>query len=64
MSKMLPIVVVALLAAGCTNDSQVTPAFIGVSSAQAETAAPVEQYFPAGFVIQANESEPEVYEYY
>jgi hypothetical protein len=61
MSKVLPIVVVLLLAAGCRNESQMTPAFIGVSSAQSE---PANYYLPAGFVIQPNESEPEVYEYY
>jgi hypothetical protein len=64
MSKILPIALVLLLALGWMGlqreETQATQAFIGVSSAQAE---PTNHYFPAGYVIQPNENEPEVYEY-
>jgi hypothetical protein len=60
MSKILPIALVLLLALGWMS-LQPEEAPIGVSSAQAES---TNHYFPAGFVIQPNENEPEVYEYY
>jgi hypothetical protein len=63
MSKVLPTLAVLLLALGWMglsgNESR-APA-LGVSNAQAETTG---SYYPAGFVLQPNESEPEVYEYY
>jgi hypothetical protein len=43
-----------------TDDAQITPEMVSVSGAQAEPA----MYFPAGYEIQANAAEPEVYEYY
>ena len=39
---------------------QVAPGMVAVSSSPAGPAA----YFPAGFQLQANGDEPEVYEYY
>ena len=60
MSKILPIALVLLLTLGWMS-LRPEEAAIGVSSAQAESPS---HYFPAGFVIQPNENEPEVYEYY
>jgi hypothetical protein len=60
MSKILPIALIGLLALAWMSLPP-AEAPIGVSSAQAEATS---HYFPAGFVIQPNDNEPEVYEYY
>jgi hypothetical protein len=42
------------------DDMQIAPEAVAVSSSRAEPA----MHFHAGFVIQANAEEPEVYDYY
>lgn len=42
------------------DDVQITPDMVAVSNAQTEAMG----YFPAGFEIQPNPVEPEVFEYY
>lgn len=43
------------------DEVSIAPEMVSISGAQAENTA---YYFPAGFEIQPNESEPEVYDYY
>ena len=43
-----------------SDDVQIAPEAVAVSSARAEPA----MHFPAGFALQASAHEPEVYEYY
>jgi hypothetical protein len=42
------------------DEMRIAPEMVAVSSTPAEPAV----YFPAGFELQANVDEPEVYEYY
>jgi hypothetical protein len=44
-----------------SDEMQISPGMVAVSGAQAQS---TDYYFPAGFIMQPNESEPEVYEYY
>jgi hypothetical protein len=66
MSKAVPIVVLLLVVAWISlhrDEAQLASGSMSGGSAHA-IAEPGEYYFPAGFAIKPNESEPKAYEYY